>query len=138
MERCILFFVLLWFWHMPVPYDSDVLLRPAYWAMHVTLFGSAILLWRELLQSVNARTLRCPFGRRSDLDADGSAGRDPRPGGAATVLWHLTTTQAWGLTPLQDQQLGGIFMWVPGILLFLWAAVRASGGCVVCQLVQTQ
>ena len=40
---------------------------------------------------------------------------------------HLSTSQIWGLTPLQDQALGGILMWVPGILLFLWASVHALG-----------
>jgi putative membrane protein len=42
-------------------------------------------------------------------------------------LWHLTTTQAWGLTPLRDQQLGVVIMWVPGIALFLFAAVHSLG-----------
>ena len=36
---------------------------------------------------------------------------------------HFLTTQAWGLTPQQDQQLGGTLMWVPGIVLFLWVAI---------------
>jgi putative membrane protein len=40
-------------------------------------------------------------------------------------LAHLSTTAAWGYTPLQDQQLGGILMWVPGIVLFLWVGLRA-------------
>jgi putative membrane protein len=40
-------------------------------------------------------------------------------------LSHLTTTQVWGLAPLRDQQLGGIVMWVPGIGLFLFAAIRS-------------
>ncbi len=31
---------------------------------------------------------------------------------------HLLTTAAWNLTPLQDQQLGGAIMWVPGCVLF--------------------
>jgi putative membrane protein len=41
--------------------------------------------------------------------------------------WHFLTTQAWGLSPLQDQQLGGALMWVPGIALFLWSALRSLG-----------
>ncbi len=40
-------------------------------------------------------------------------------------LRHLTTTQVWGLSPLRDQQLGGTLMWVPGIVLFLFAALRS-------------
>ncbi len=32
---------------------------------------------------------------------------------------HFLTTAVWGLTPLQDQQLGGAIMWVPGCIVFL-------------------
>jgi cytochrome c oxidase assembly factor CtaG len=38
------------------------------------------------------------------------------------VLWYPSykpTTQQWGLTPLQDQQLGGVIMWVPSALAFI-------------------
>jgi putative membrane protein len=38
---------------------------------------------------------------------------------------HALTTAAWGLTPLQDQQLGGLIMWVPGCLVFLAFALLA-------------
>ena len=31
---------------------------------------------------------------------------------------HLVSSYSWGLSPLQDQQLGGSLMWVPGIGLF--------------------
>ena len=38
---------------------------------------------------------------------------------------HLYTAQTWGLTPLEDQQLGGVLMWVPaGVIL---AAALAAG-----------
>ena len=36
---------------------------------------------------------------------------------------HALTTMAWGLTPLQDQQLGGSIMWVPGCIVFLVVAM---------------
>jgi putative membrane protein len=45
--------------------------------------------------------------------------------GRPLFFWHLTTTAVWGLSPLQDQQLGGTLMWVPGILLFLCVAIRS-------------
>lgn len=41
---------------------------------------------------------------------------------------HLTTTLAWGLTPLQDQQLAGLAMWVLGALPYLGAALACLGG----------
>jgi putative membrane protein len=46
---------------------------------------------------------------------------------------HFFTTAAWGLTPLQDQQLGGAIMWVPGCVVFfvvsmvvLWRSLRRA------------
>ncbi len=47
--------------------------------------------------------------------------------GRPLFQWHFLTTQAWRLSPLQDQQLGGALMWVPGIALFLWSALRSLG-----------
>jgi putative membrane protein len=46
---------------------------------------------------------------------------------------HAGTTLAWGLTQIEDQQLGGLLMWVPGglvavavLVLFLSPVVAAS------------
>jgi putative membrane protein len=44
--------------------------------------------------------------------------------------WYSAAPRTWGLTPLADQQLGGLLMWVPGnlwmflaigVLFFKWA-----------------
>jgi putative membrane protein len=40
----------------------------------------------------------------------------------STVIWYpayLSTTSMWGLTPLEDQQLGGLLMWVPSGVVFI-------------------
>ena len=42
------------------------------------------------------------------------------------VLWYpayMQTTAAWGLTALQDQQLGGAIMWVPSGIVFIVVAM---------------
>jgi putative membrane protein len=36
---------------------------------------------------------------------------------------YLTTTTPWGLRPIDDQQLGGIIMWVPGGLAYVIAGL---------------
>src|SRR5689334_1252813 len=44
----------------------------------------------------------------------------------ATTRWYSaysTTTAVWGLSPLEDQQLGGLIMWIPGGLIYLAAAL---------------
>ena len=39
--------------------------------------------------------------------------------------WYVSTTEPWGLTQLQDQQLGGVIMWVPSGVVFLAAMTRS-------------
>ncbi|MGH7607471.1 MAG: cytochrome c oxidase assembly protein, partial [Gemmatimonadales bacterium] len=36
--------------------------------------------------------------------------------------FYSAAPRVWGLTPLADQQIGGLLMWVPGGLI-LWAAM---------------
>jgi putative membrane protein len=40
---------------------------------------------------------------------------------------YSTTTAPWGLSPLEDQQLAGLLMWVPGGLIYLAAALALGG-----------
>lgn len=119
------FFAALWLWHMPAPYDSTFTSTTLYWAMHVTLFGSAILLWRELLHHCASRTAEVlAVGLFTSMQM-GLLGAVLTLAGHPVFLWHLTTSAAWGFTALQDQQLGGVLMWIPGIGLFLFAAMRS-------------
>jgi putative membrane protein len=122
------FFVALWFWHMPSPYDATFTSTPVYWSMHITLLGSGIFLWRELLQHRPERTVDAlAVGALTSMQM-GLLGAVLTFAGRPLYFWHLLTTTAfWGFTPLQDQQLGGVFMWVPGMWLFLWAAIRSLG-----------
>jgi putative membrane protein len=119
------FFLALWFWHMPVPYEATFTSTMIYWTMHLTLFGSAILLWREILHGASGLTVDVlSVGALTSMQM-GLLGAILTMAGRPLFFSHLTTTQAWGFSPLQDQQLGGVLMWVPGIALFLWAAIRS-------------
>jgi putative membrane protein len=121
------FFVALWFWHMPEPYDSTFVSTALYWAMHVSLFGSAILLWRELLHHAYERTVAVlSVGAFTSMQM-GFLGAVLALAAHPMFSWHFLFAPTWGLTPLQDQQLGGTLMWVPGLLLFVWAAIRSLG-----------
>jgi len=119
------FFGLLWFWHMPLPYEATFTSTPVYWSMHVTLFGSAILLWRQILQHSSEQSFEAlAVGVLSSMQM-GLLGAILTLAERPLFAPHLLTTQAWGFTPLEDQQLGGALMWVPGIALFLWTSLRS-------------
>lgn len=107
----------LWLWHTPRAYAATFESDLAYWAMHLSLFGSALWLWTALL---NPRRLPASLaavflttGQMGLLGAIITFSAQP-------IYWpHAYTTAAWGLTPLADQQLGGVIMWVPAGVLFI-------------------
>lgn len=117
------FALLLWFWHAPVPYDATFASTLVYWTMHVTLIGAALWLWAGLLDRNATRTASAvAAGVISSLQM-GFLGAlitlAPHPAYAP----HFLTSAAWGLSPLQDQELGGAIMWVPGCAVFLAVAM---------------
>jgi putative membrane protein len=113
------FALLLWFWHAPGPYTATFDSTIVYWTMHLTVIGGGLWLWYGLLDTRGTTLLhRMAAGILSTVQM-GFLGAlitlAPRP----LYPPHLLTTAAWGMTQLQDQQLGGAIMWVPGGGIFL-------------------
>jgi putative membrane protein len=119
------FGVALWFWHMPVPYAATFWSDWIYWAMHATLFGSAIWLWSTLLAHPPRRAASALASGTMTSIQMGLLGAILTLSGHALFVPHYFTAAAWGLTPLGDQELGGALMWVPGCVLFLAAGLRS-------------
>jgi putative membrane protein len=129
------FAVVLWFWHAPAPYAATFQDVSIYWLMHATSFGAALWLWAALLES--------PRDHLGDFLAAalvttlqmGFLGAVITFAARPVYVVHWLTTGAWGLTPLEDQQLGGVIMWIPAGVIFLGAimtamamAMRQAGG----------
>ena len=119
------FLAALWFWHMPAPYDATLRSTVLYWAMHISLFGTGVWLWHELIGHDARDTANVLAAGLATSIQMGLLGAVLTLGSHAWFSVHYLTTQAWGFTPLQDQQLGGVLMWVPGCLLLLWASLRS-------------
>jgi putative membrane protein len=117
------FAAFLWLWHVPVLYDSTLRSNTAYWIMHLSLFGSALLLWRELLQTgAERRLIGFGTGFLTSLHM-GSLGALLTFAPSSIYTSHQPTTWPWGLSALADQQLGGLIMWVPGCIVFIMAGL---------------
>src|SRR5579875_1749110 len=119
------FTVALWFWHMPAPYEATFRSTTIYWSMHLTLFGSAIWLWRDLLHHSSERTLGAISAGLFACVQMGLLGAVLTFSAHPCFAWYVNTTGPWGLSQLQDQQLGGVLMWVPGSAAFLAASTRS-------------
>jgi putative membrane protein len=123
----IAFAVCIWVWHWPGPYDATLQNNAVYWLMHMTTFGSALWLWHALLQLGRHHwgpALLAGFFTGIQMTLLGAlltfAGR-------SLFVVHAATTQPWGLSALEDQQLGGLIMGVVGGLLFTIYGVVAFG-----------
>jgi putative membrane protein len=118
---------LVWIWHAPDPYLWALSYDSIYWAMQVTLAGSAYLLWREVLSPLT-KSGRGVMALLATIMQMGFLGAllvfAPQP----VYVAHLTTTQGFGLSPLSDQQLAGLLMWVPATVPYIGVALlRLSG-----------
>ena len=116
------FGLLLWFWHAPAPYAATFTSYLTYWLMHITLIATAVWLWSALIDTSPENSLSVLLAGVMSTVQMGFLGALITFVPRAIYTPHLLTTGAWGLTPLQDQQLGGVVMWVPGCVIFLLAA----------------
>jgi len=115
----------LWLWHLPGAYEASLASEWMHALQHASFLGTALLFWWAL---VHGREGRMGYGASvlylfATAMHSGGLGAlltfAPRPWYAA----YDATTAAWGLTPLEDQQLAGLIMWIPAGASYLVAAL---------------
>lgn len=110
-------------WHVPSAYDIAVEHPVVHLVEHLTLFATGIGLWwvvmsvrwqdRSGLAALYLFVVGLPMGALGALLT-----LAPAP----LYHVHLATAPGWGLSALEDQQLAGGIMWVPGGTIYLAAA----------------
>ncbi|HLY57996.1 MAG TPA: cytochrome c oxidase assembly protein [Stellaceae bacterium] len=117
------FAVALWFWHSPSAYAATFDSTAVYWAAEISILVTATWLWCTLLDRRAATPMRPVGAVALTIVQMGLLGAlitfAPHP----LYLPHLQTAAAWGLTPLQDQQLGGAILGVPADIALLVACL---------------
>jgi putative membrane protein len=112
-------------WHVPPLYDAALESTSVYWLMQATLLGSATWFWASALsmRTAPATALLAMVASAALMGLLGALLTfAPQPLYDA----HASTTTAFGLTPLEDQQLAGLVMWVPALLPYLVLAGIAA------------
>lgn len=104
--------VVLWAWHVPALFAAALAHEGLHALQHASFLASALLFWWSVLgQPVRpAAALASAFTTMLHTGALGALLT------FAPAPWYAryADTLAYGLTPLEDQQLGGLLMWVPG------------------------
>jgi putative membrane protein len=117
----------LWIWHLPPLFVAALASEPLHVFQHVSFFASALAFWWAIfggaMRTPGAISLACLFATMLHTSALGALLTfAPSP-------WyvHASGPRAFGLTPLEDQQLGGLIMWVPGGLAYVVVALAIVG-----------
>lgn len=123
---CVLFAVALWIWHLPALYHAALRSRPVHEVQHVMFFIASCLFWRVLLDPLSRLRMNQGAGViylfLTSLHATILGvfmALSPR-------VWYsdyVPRTSRWNLTPLEDQQIAGLIMWMPACMIY--AAVAA-------------
>lgn len=116
----------LWVWHAPGPYTATFESAAVYWLMHVTAFGSALWLWATLIGAARERLGDFLAAALATTLQMGFLGALITFAAEPIYRVHWLSTGAWGLTPLADQQLGGVIMWIPAGAVIIVAIVAAT------------
>lgn len=120
--------IVLWVWHVPPAYDLALSNVAAYWTMQVSLLATAAVFWHAALNARQApgHALLFVLAAYTQMALLGALlTLAPAP----LYAIHAVAPLAWGFTPLADQQLGGLIMWVPAGLPFVgWGAWVARRG----------
>ncbi|MBL0938722.1 MAG: cytochrome c oxidase assembly protein [Gemmatimonadaceae bacterium] len=130
-----LFNLVLAFWHLPPMYNMALASHPVHILQHLMFISASVLMWWPLMSPLPelpraaypAQMLYCflmviPMSIISIYIAM-----------ADTLLYpaYAAAPRIMGITPMQDQQYGGLIMWIPGgvffyavmtVVFFKWSA----------------
>jgi putative membrane protein len=140
----LLFNVTVAAWHLPPLYNMAMAFHPVHIAQHLLFLVTATIMWWPLMSPL-PELPRLPYPGQMlycFLMTIPMSIVAVYVTMADHVLYpaYSAAPRVWGLTPLNDQQLGGLIMWVPGGLFFLlvasvvffkWSASDAGDGAIV-------
>ena len=123
----------LWGWHIPRAFEA-ALVHPGMHAMqHASFLASALLFWWSVLAPRTGHAAR-GFAMLSLFTTMAHTGALGALLALAPAPWYLSYVEsapAFGFDPVEDQQLGGLVMWVPGGIAYLAAALAVVTNWVV-------
>jgi putative membrane protein len=113
----------IWVWHVPALYDATLDNDFVHTLQHVSFLGTALLFWWSALRGTR-------LGRGAAVGYLFTTMLHTSALGVILAftnsLWYPAydaTTTPFGLTPVDDQQLGGLVMWIPGSISYLVASL---------------
>jgi putative membrane protein len=127
----LLHFAALWLWHVPGFFQAALENNGIHALQHASFLFSALLFWWAVLgkqagQGARGMAMLSLFSTMMHTGALGALFT------FSEAVWYPayadSAMHAFGLTPLEDQQLGGLIMWIPGGLAYVVAGLGLMAG----------
>lgn len=116
----------LYFWHIPFMYDLALANHNFHIVEHLGFMATAVIAWVGVLCEAPSLPKREPmsvllylFGMTIPMKALGAI---ITLSDNLIYQGYINAPRIWGYSPLEDQQLGGLLMWLPGGFA-LWASM---------------
>ncbi|WP_292560263.1 cytochrome c oxidase assembly protein [Mesorhizobium sp.] len=115
----------IWIWHVPALFEAALQQGFLHYAQHASLLGTGLLFWWVLLPRPG-REHACGNAVMHLFFTSLHTGLLGVLLVVSPKLWYPANavgSDLWGLSPLEDQQLAGLIMWIPAGLIYGGAAL---------------
>jgi len=120
----------LWTWHIPALFEATLYSDAVHTLQHLSFLLSALLFWWALIhgpQGAMGYGAAVLYLFTTSVHS-GALGALITVAGSVWYPSYAPVTASWGLTPLEDQQLGGLIMWIPASLVYVIAGLALFAG----------
>jgi cytochrome c oxidase assembly factor CtaG len=122
--------IALWTWHIPFLFEAVLHIEWVHTLQHLSFLISALLFWWALLhgpQGTMGYGAAVLYLFTTSIHS-GVLGALITFAGSVWYPSYKGLTVSWGLTPLEDQQLGGLIMWIPAGVVYIIAGLALFAG----------
>jgi putative membrane protein len=140
MSAALIFTVVMVLWHLPRFYEAAMRHHGLHIVQHLLFLAAAVIMWWPVLSPAPELPRASYPGQLLYLFLLGIPmsviGAFITLANAPLYPFYASAPRLWSITPLADQQIGGLIMWVPGGLIFWlvmtvvwfrWSAREARG-----------
>lgn len=122
--------IALWMWHIPALFEATLYSEVVHTLQHLSFLLSALLFWWAIIhgpQGAMGYGAGVLYLFTTSVHS-GALGALLTIAGTVWYPSYAPLTASWGLTPLEDQQLGGLIMWIPAGLVYVIAGLALFAG----------
>ncbi len=120
----LIYVVTLWGWHHPAAYQAALRYELVHDVEHLAFFGTGLLFWWPVINPAPRLHGHIAYGFRifyviPAMLQNTFLAALISLSGRVLYPYYEAAPRVWGITPLTDQMMGGIIMWIPGGMTYV-------------------